>query len=126
MFVGLLVLIIIIFFFFKGVRVENYNEISLTKFKDKINTNDDFILYIHSPTCEACQKFLPKLKSAIKKSDTKVFALDVNDKQNMDQDFYTENDIRLTPTIIKYISGKEVSRKTGKIKEKEIHKFLMD
>mgnify|MGYP002422966189 CR=1 FL=1 len=101
-----------------------YENINIKEYQEKINQKQNFIVYIYSPTCSTCKEFVPTLNSSIKDTKAKVFGLNVAKKNNNKQSFFKEQNIEVTPSLIKYNKGKEQDRRIGKIPEKELKKFL--
>ena len=56
--------------------VKAYQIISISELEEKLDRQDDFILYIGRETCPYCRAFVPKLTQAVEETGKTVFYLD--------------------------------------------------
>ncbi len=56
--------------------VNSYQTISISELEEKLDRQDDFILYIGSEMCPYCRAFVPKLTQAVEETGKTVFYLD--------------------------------------------------
>ena len=99
-----------------------FTDVNLEVYNQKVADKEDFIIYIHSPTCSHCLEFKPKLNKIIKKKHVSVLGLDVSDKANREDSLVKDG----TPVLIVFKGGKEVKRQNGDKSEKETLEFLKD
>lgn len=121
-----LFIITLIFVLFQSTTNDDqaYENINLAEYNEKLKEKEDFFVYIYSPKCLSCKNLAPALNSIIKKTGTKVFALDISKEKNNNKDFFKKHKIELTPTLISYKGGAEKSRKIGKVSENNLKIFL--
>lgn len=111
--------------FQSNMKGENgYKDIDLTTFQEKLNSSEEFSIYIYSPSCPACEKLAPILNSIIEEKDLEVFALDISKENNIDIDFFKNHKIVLTPTLINYHNGYEKNRNIGETSKKGLSEFF--
>lgn len=122
--VVVVVLGLLFVFHLEGHSSDGYKNISINQYKNKIDSNQSFVIYVYSSTCPACKKFKPKLNSTIEKEDAKVLALNINKKKNRDNKFLDKNNIVATPTLIFYKDGKVNDKKEGVISKRNLSRFL--
>ncbi|WP_086314671.1 hypothetical protein A5821_002265 [Enterococcus sp. 7F3_DIV0205] len=80
------------------------NTISTQKIEDTIKNEEDAFILVGNRNCTSCQKFLPILEKAAKKTDTEVYYLDTENTSN--KKFITSNNVTVTPTILVIKEGK--------------------
>ncbi len=95
--------------------------ISYTEIKEKIENKDTFILYIKKDKCSACENFTPKFQSVLKENNITVYALNLSDlkeKENDELDTIITG-IDATPTVIFYEKGIDIGARFVGSREKE-------
>ncbi|MGG3754287.1 thioredoxin family protein [Bacillus anthracis] len=117
---------IVIFQTSKGSGNNEYKDINLTEYEDKLDKKESFIVYIYSTSCEACERFSPILNEKIKEHGIEVLALNVLEEKNKDTTFFKKQNLKLTPTIILYKDGVEKNRRIGNISAEGLEEFLKD
>ena len=90
-----------------------YTDISLQDYKTKIENEETLYVYLYQTTCAVCQQTKPILNETIQEMDVTVFSLDADKDENQDISFFEQQKLEKTPTIIKYVQGKEVDRIVG-------------
>lgn len=80
------------------------NTISTQQIEDTIKNEEDAFILVGNRNCTSCQKFLPILEKAAKKTDTEVYYLDTENTSN--KKFITSNNVTVTPTILVIKEGK--------------------
>lgn len=103
---------------------QRYTDIDLTVFQEKLNSSEEFYIYIYSPSCFACKELAPSLNSIIREKELEVLALDVSKENNINEEFFKKYKISHTPTLINYKEGNEKSRKIGKMSENDLSNFF--
>ncbi|MEK5176763.1 thioredoxin family protein [Heyndrickxia sp. FSL W8-0496] len=103
---------------------DNYKNISLHDLERKLDQKESFITYIYSTTCPACKKLRPVLNSTIKEKKVEVLALNISLEENYDEQFFKENNIKVTPTLIYFNDGVEKGKKEGNISKKALENFI--
>lgn len=128
LFSSLVILISIgsLFFIFtsKDLDKPNYTNIDMKEYKGKINSKDNFYIYVYKTSCTACQTTKPSLNEVIKEDKKKVFAINMESEENMDIEFLKKNNIQKTPTLLKYKNGEEMNRVEGIQSKSELKSFL--
>lgn len=114
-------LVIAILIFLTGIFIfiQNQNknhksiylkEITYTEFKNLLNENETFVLYIGNENCYACSIYLPKLISVIEEYKVEIKYLDTNKLSGEENiEFQQDAYITGTPTTIFIKDGKETS-----------------
>ncbi|MBC1548263.1 thioredoxin family protein [Listeria sp. FSL L7-1435] len=59
-----------------------YQKISTKEAKDIISSSGDELIYFYKKGCAACNSFKPILNAKIKEDNVKVYAIDVEAKEN--------------------------------------------
>lgn len=80
------------------------NTISTQQIEDTIKNEENAFILVGNRNCTSCQKFLPTLEKAAKKTDTEVYYLDIENTSN--KKFITSNNVTVTPTILVIREGK--------------------
>lgn len=93
---------------------EYLNSITVTKFKEKIDSSDDFYAYIGRPDCGDCILFEPTFISTINKYklNNKILYMNVKklrENQNEWVKFKKKYGFTQTPVIIHFSQGKNIS-----------------
>ncbi|WP_339266094.1 thioredoxin family protein [Paenibacillus sp. FSL K6-1330] len=101
-----------------------YNNIDLSELQQKIENNEDFIIYIYGNSCRACQNFKPIINRVITTQKINLLALNVDEEKNRNINFLKENSISKTPTLLNYKKGGIHKKMEGIISEKEFEDFL--
>lgn len=80
--------------------------ISVSELQTMLDNQEDFVLYIFSPTCSSCQDFEPILTGFIEESHLPVYQI------TTDSEFPQDNELipyEFTPTIVIIQSGELLS-----------------
>lgn len=118
----LILITTIIAFSFKKNYLEELNYETL---KNKIESKENFILYIGNKSCSHCKKFEPKFKNIINKYKITVYKIDTATLTN---DQYRELIVSNvgsvgTPTVTFFIDGKDQGsyhRINGEVSEEKV------
>lgn len=93
------------------LRETDYKSIS-----EKINSGENFILYVYTNHCEACMSFKPVLEEFIEERGITIFAIE---KAAIEKGSKLDKEVKLAPTVL-IIGNKKQSRGSirtgGKIK----------
>ena len=104
----LLSIVVVVFFMIltatKSSASIKDNTISTQQIEDTITNKEDAFILVGNRNCTSCQKFLPTLEKAAKKTVTEVYYLDTENTSN--KKFITSNNITVTPTILVIKTGK--------------------
>ncbi|EHT7835863.1 thioredoxin family protein [Listeria monocytogenes] len=101
-----------------------YQKVSTNEAKDIISSSSgDELIYFYKKGCAACNSFKPILNAKIKEDNVKVYAIDVEAKEN-EGEFFEQYNINSTPTLIKFVNGKSVNRHEGAMTKKELDVFI--
>ena len=81
-------------------------KIPLSEVQEKINTKEDFILFIGRESCPYCQKFAPKLAVAIQKTNQTVYYLDNDSKERKEiTSFAHDMNVKTVPNLSSFKKG---------------------
>ncbi|MGE7868007.1 thioredoxin family protein [Bacillus paramycoides] len=123
--ISVIAIAILIFVFnSKSLEKPSYNNISLQKYQMKIQSNDDFMMYVYKTTCGVCQEMKPSINEAIKEEKVNLIAMNADEKENIDRKFFEEQKLEKSPTLLYYKNGKEVERLEGFHSKKELKEFM--
>lgn len=101
-----------------------YQRVTTSEAKEILNkSSSKELIYFYKKGCAACNSFKPILNAKIKEDNINVYAIDVEAKEN-EGVFFEEYNINSTPTLIKFINGKAVSRHEGAMTKKELETFI--
>lgn len=116
------ILILIIVGIVLALLLKNLNSgkyitnISYKELVEKMENNEDFILYIGKEGCSACESFNPKFTSIINKYKIKVYYLDLATYTDEELKYVTNNiSFTGTPTVVFMIKGKDSLNSDTKI-----------
>ncbi|MBP7912681.1 MAG: thioredoxin [Streptococcus sp.] len=107
--------------------VKAYQTISISELEEKLDRQDDFILYIGRETCPYCRAFVPKLTQAVEETGKTVFYLDSeNDPDGKIDLFRQVSGLKTVPSLTYFKSGKlnGLLRKGSQASQDEIKQFL--
>lgn len=107
--------------------VNSYQTISISELEEKLDRQDDFILYIGRETCPYCRAFVPKLTQAVEETGKTVFYLDSeNDPDGKIDLFRQVSGLKTVPSLTYFKSGKlnGLLRKGSQASQDEIKQFL--
>lgn len=124
---SVILLSVISFFFiinFKSSANDGYTSLTMKEFQKKINSKEDFKIYLYKTSCPACQSFKPILDETLKEEKTQVFAINMEIKENMDTSFLKNQNIKQIPILIEYKNGKEIERLEGIQSKKYLKDFI--
>ncbi|WP_028394045.1 thioredoxin family protein [Bacillus cihuensis] len=96
------------------------NQILPKDLKEKINNEDDIVVYFYSPECVHCQRVTPVIVPMAEQIDIDLKKLNLLEFENGWNEFSIEG----TPTIIHYKKGKEISRLVGENTKRDFEKFF--
>ncbi|WP_238138663.1 thioredoxin, partial [Streptococcus suis] len=95
--------------------------------EQKIQNEEEFILYIGRETCPYCRDFVPKLTEAVEQSHATIYYLDSeSDPNGKIQQFRQSQGLATVPSLTYYKSGKlsGILRKGSQATLSEIENFL--
>ncbi|PDY44655.1 thioredoxin family protein [Bacillus pseudomycoides] len=101
-----------------------YKKISLQQYKDKIKSNDEFVIYIYKTSCPGCEQMKPIVNKIIKEENINLIAMNVEEDKNLDISFLKEQKINKTPIWLHYKNGKEIERLEEVQSETTLKKFI--
>ncbi len=97
------------------------SEITYNELVEKINNEEDFILYIKQTNCGHCQNFTPNLQKVLTNYKIKAFYLNLtNLEQENKKDFYELIPVDGTPVVYFYEKGEQLPTKIDGYKEKSV------
>ena len=91
-------------------NLETYIEIDSDELVEKLNANEDFMLYISSVTCTSCEEFKPILELVIQNKDVKIYKIEAGELFKATNDYIP---YQFTPTIVIIRDGKELVKIDG-------------
>lgn len=100
-----------------------YTTITTEQFKKNIN-NKEFVVYFYKKDCNACALLKKDINGIVEKYKIDVYAVDIMNTDN-NEIIYDYADIEYTPTIIRFINGKEKERLEGNNGYKKTYNFLI-
>lgn len=101
-----------------------YTTINATEINDLMSANKNIIIYFYKENCSPCSKFKITLNNYIKKHDTKVYAVNINNDKDNYFDLSDKYKLKYTPTVISFQNAKESKRIEGLVSDKEFYKFM--
>ncbi|CYV07448.1 Thiol-disulfide isomerase and thioredoxin [Streptococcus suis] len=107
--------------------VKSYQAISIDEVEQKVQDEEEFILYIGRETCPYCRDFVPKLTEAVEQSHATIYYLDSeSDPNGKIQQFQQSQGLATVPSLTYYKSGKlsGILRKGSQATLSEIENFL--
>ncbi|HEM5059686.1 TPA: thioredoxin [Streptococcus suis] len=107
--------------------VKSYQTISIDEVEQKVQDEEEFILYIGRETCPYCRDFVPKLTEAVEQSRVTIYYLDSeSDPNGKIQQFRQSQGLTTVPSLTYYKSGKlsGILRKGSQATITEIENFL--
>ncbi|WP_105202650.1 DUF6568 family protein [Streptococcus suis] len=107
--------------------VKSYQTISIDEVEQKVQDEEEFILYIGRETCPYCRDFVPKLTEAVEQSRVTIYYLDSeSDPNGKIQQFRQSQGLTTVPSLTYYKSGKlsGILRKGSQATLSEIENFL--
>ncbi|HEL2728987.1 TPA: thioredoxin [Streptococcus suis] len=107
--------------------VKSYQAISIDEVEQKVQDEEEFILYIGRETCPYCRDFVPKLTEAVEQSHATIYYLDSeSDPNGKIQQFRQSQGLATVPSLTYYKSGKlsRILRKGSQATLSEIENFL--
>ena len=103
-----LILIISLFIISGCSSNKTYEEISYSDLNNMLDNKEDFILFIGSDTCSACQIYEGTLNNVIEEYNVDVKYVDLSKLSDKDESVLTsEFPITGTPTTVFVVNGKE-------------------
>ncbi|WP_235903971.1 thioredoxin family protein [Mammaliicoccus sciuri] len=66
----------------------------------------------------------PIMSEIIKEDKIELFAMNAEEKENLEIPFFKKNNLEKSPTLIIYKNGKEVKRMVGYHDKSQLKKFL--
>lgn len=80
---------------------KSYIEIDYATYQEKIENQEDFMLYIGSATCSACQRFKTTLEKVITDYDLEIFYIDISKlSKEQNNEIWDTSNIGGTPSIV--------------------------
>lgn len=118
--ISILILIIVgivLVLILKNLNSRKYiTNISYKELVEKMENNEDFVLYIGKEGCSACEEFNPKFTKIISKYKIKVYYLDLATYTDEELKYVTSNiSFTGTPTVVFMIKGKDSLNSDTKI-----------
>ncbi|OQR53365.1 thioredoxin family protein [Bacillus sp. CDB3] len=124
--ISVIAIAILIFVFnSKNLKRPNYTNISLQQYKSKIQSNEDFMIYVYKTTCGVCQEMKPSINEVITEGKINLIAMNADEEGNIDRSFFEEQKLQKSPTLLYYQNGKEVERLEGFHSKKELKEFVI-
>lgn len=109
-------------------KTEKLEEINFEEYSKKIDEKEEFVLLVYRTGCQHCEAFEPKMNEIIKKSNIKIYSINIADMsekeyQILKSKIYTTG----TPTLVHFKDGKyDANNKIVGNKDMEyILKFLV-
>lgn len=90
--------------------------------RDMLDQGEDVYVYFFSPACYACEQTTPIVVQATEKTNTQVVQFNVLEFNQGWNDYKLE----FTPTLIRFVSGKEEARIVGKHSPSEFEQWFKD
>lgn len=95
---------------------------SFNEFTDFIKSNTICLVYFSTPTCNVCKVLKPKLTNFIDNKFPNIHSAYVNSEQL--NEVAAQNRIFTVPTILIFVKGKEIMRKSRNINLEELKSEL--
>lgn len=100
-------------------------EISFSKFEEKIEKEDSFVLLVWRTGCAHCELFEPKLKQIIGKYNLKIYSINLTElTETENAKLENKTFVKGTPTTLVFEKGKRVDGIVGNKEEKDVIEFL--
>lgn len=84
-----------------------YYELNSDQLVEKLNNQDDFLLYISSVTCTSCAEFKPILEQVIAANKVKIYKIEADEFFKPSNHYIS---YQFTPTIVIIENGKELMK----------------
>lgn len=125
------IVFLIIILLLCGCQNKTYTEINYDKLYKKMNSYDNYILFIGKDNCEACKSFKKVIEKLIKEHKIKIFYLNVsslNEKEKLlvTSKYYTDSGQIYTPVLLIIENGTVKQRQIGNKSYNETYKFLLN
>ena len=106
---SLIAILVAIILIFGNNKNDYYKEITYSEYKELINNDETFILYIHQTGCSHCSSFTPVLKKVLNKYKiNNCYSINLSDMSKDEAiEFGSNTSVSGTPTIIFYNDGIE-------------------
>ncbi|MCA1060835.1 thioredoxin family protein [Rossellomorea aquimaris] len=101
-----------------------YTNINLEEYKNKLNNEENFLIYVYKTSCPVCQETKPLLNEVIEKEKVTILAMNSEEEGNLEKSFFEKQKLEKSPTIIFYNNGIEEDRIEGYHSQKEISSFV--
>lgn len=108
-------------------EINTYQTVRLSAVKEKIQNEENFVLYIGRPTCPHCRAFAPQLEKAIQATQIQVYYINTDEEEPADiQQFASTSAIKTVPHLAYYKEGEKVNflEKGSESSLAEIEDFL--
>jgi thiol-disulfide isomerase/thioredoxin len=102
----------------------DYKNVSLKEYKQKISSQNSYFMYVYKTSCGVCQEMKPSMNKVIKQEKAEIFALNAEEPSNLDGDFFEQNKLNKSPTLLYYKDGKELDRLEGFHSTEELNTFV--
>ena len=126
--ISLLIIFFVGLFVFKGKNyssvIQSFVSVEAKDIIDKINQQENFMVYIGRESCNHCVEFAPKLVDPLIKSDKKLFYVDLDQNNNLSPNFVNITNLNYVPVIIKFHNGKETQRLDSQASLEDIEEFF--
>lgn len=107
--------------------VSDFEKVSVTQINEKLDNEEQFILYIGRKTCPYCRIFVPKLHKAVENEKVDMYYLDVEIEGDEIGEFLQSMEVEYVPSLISYNnreSKESLDINSETITVEEISKFL--
>ncbi|MDA2479763.1 thioredoxin family protein [Bacillus thuringiensis] len=108
----------------KSLDTPDYTNITMKELQKKIDSKDNFKVYVYKTSCSACQTMKPIMNEVIREEKIDILAFNIESESSIDFSFLEGQNIDKTPTLLQYKSGEEVARLEGLQSKQELKKFM--
>ncbi|WP_257130490.1 thioredoxin family protein [Bacillus pseudomycoides] len=101
-----------------------YTNTTMKELRKRIDSKENFKVYVYRTSCSACQSMKPIMSKVIKEEKIDILALNIETESSIDFSFLEGQNVDKTPTLLQYKNGKEVARLEGLQSKQELKKFM--
>jgi len=109
-------------------KVEQSYSYSLTvqEVLDKIENQEDFVVYLGTTTCTACQNFAPIAEKMNENYDTQIYhvELDLEEDETLKEELLSIIPVEYTPSINAIVDGVVVANYEGVLEYIDLKEFM--
>ncbi|CAM4098161.1 hypothetical protein AT575_07540 [Streptococcus penaeicida] len=82
--------------------ISYFTEITMAQLNEKLETKEDFILFLGRPTCSFCRRFAPKLAQVSQEKELTVYYIPSDSIADFDaiQEFRASHQIQTVPALV--------------------------